>query len=68
MKGRKTHAQTIYAMDTATGSARADCDVCCAVARGGQSRRRASNNTVPDHHTSRPCIRLFLAPLIKENV
>jgi hypothetical protein len=31
MKGRKTHAQTIHAMDTATSGSCADCNVFCVV-------------------------------------
>jgi hypothetical protein len=34
-KGRKTHAQTIYSMDTAADGTRADCGVFCTVAYGG---------------------------------
>lgn len=34
-KGRKTHAQTIYSMDTAADGTRADCDVHCVVACAG---------------------------------
>jgi hypothetical protein len=37
MKGRKTHVQTIYAMDTATYRACSDRDVFCFVAYDGQS-------------------------------
>ena len=34
-KGRKTHAQTNYSMDTAADGTRADCDVHCTVAYDG---------------------------------
>jgi hypothetical protein len=50
-KGRKTHAQTIYSMDTAADGTRADCDVFCTVAYGGWSRRRACD-TISHHSTS----------------
>jgi hypothetical protein len=68
MKGRKTHAQTIHAMDTATGGSCADCNVLRVVACGDQSRCWTRNNTIPYHNATRPWFRPFLAPLIKEHV
>ena len=54
MKGRKTHAQTMLAMDTANGGTCADCNVLRVVVRGGQSRCWARNNTISYHNASRP--------------
>jgi len=68
MKGRKTHAQTIHAMDTATVGSCADCNVFCVVTCADQSRCWACNNSVSYHDATRPWFRLFLASLIKEHV
>jgi molybdenum cofactor biosynthesis enzyme MoaA len=68
MKGRKTHAQTIHAMDAATGGSCADCNVLRVVACGDQSSCWTRNDTISYHNATRPWFRLFLAPLIKEHV